>query len=85
MYAYLISEGINGFFRDISMIRPWLESSRLDFELVIKINSIQYGLTNRYDKYHGNVYWWHYEPRDIFDAISKESGNHPKVNELLTA
>jgi hypothetical protein len=48
VYAYLISKGINGFFCDISMIRPWLESSRLDFELVIKTNSLQYGLTNRY-------------------------------------
>ena len=85
MYACLISEGINGFFRDISLIRPWLESSSLDFELVIKISSLWYRMTNCYAEYYGNVYWWHYEPRDILDVISKESGNHPKVDELLTA
>jgi hypothetical protein len=87
VYTYLISKGVNGFFCDLSMIRPWLESSRLDFGLVIKTNSLQYqyGLTNHYAEYHGNVYWWHHESRHILDAMSQRPGHHPKVDELLTA
>ena len=55
-----ISQGIDGFFRDVSMIHPWLETSKLDFELVIKTNSLQYGLTSSYADFYGDVYWCHY-------------------------
>jgi predicted RNA-binding Zn-ribbon protein involved in translation (DUF1610 family) len=53
---FVISQGIDGWFCDITMIHPWLRQSLLTFELVVKVNMLQYGLDDSYAEWHGGVF-----------------------------
>lgn len=52
---FVISQGIDGWFCDTTTIHPWLQCTRLDFELLIKVYLLQYGFDRALTNDHGNV------------------------------
>lgn len=83
----LISVGLDGWACDIRMIHPWMQVSNLLFELVIRTAKPVYGMTDRFAVKHGNVYWWTYQSKAIWQALEQGAGagHDEKADELIAA
>ncbi|CAI9633701.1 hypothetical protein GT037_005070 [Alternaria burnsii] len=81
----LISVGLDGWACDIRMIHPWMQASNLLFELVIRTAKPVYGMTDRFAVRHGNIYWWTYQSKAIWQALEQGAGHDEKADELIAA
>ncbi|KAJ4317586.1 hypothetical protein N0V94_004880 [Neodidymelliopsis sp. IMI 364377] len=82
---FLISQGLDGWACDVRMIHPWLQATKLQLELVIKTNALQFGLDSTFAEQHGGVFWWHHNPQDILQALEDGHGNNPKADQLIAS
>jgi len=81
----LISVGLDGWACDERMLLPWLQTSALQFELVIHLQKLQYGMTDRFSELHGEIHWWEYQTQSILEALERGSGYDDKTDELIAA
>jgi hypothetical protein len=79
----LLSVGVDGWACDRRMILPWLQGSTLRFDLVLRLNGLNYGMTDRFVELHHNVYWATYNPEYILEALEFRSQDD-KYKELVT-
>lgn len=52
----LISVGLDGWASDERKLLPWLRASRLDFQLVLRINSLSFGMSAGFCHLDNDVY-----------------------------
>ena len=79
----LLSVGLDGWACDERRLLPWLQTSSLTFDLVIRMNGLDFGMRDTYVQQIGSVYWASYHLDEIKEALESGPGSDPKTDELI--
>jgi hypothetical protein len=81
----LISVGLDGWACSERMILPWLRNCQLEFEFMLYLNGMHFGLSREFAKLHHGVYWVSYDTKQILGALQQDPGHERKYDELIAA
>lgn len=79
----LLSVGLDGWACDERRLLPWLQASNLTFDLVVRMNGLNFGMSDTYVQQYGSVYWSSYNLGEIKDALESGPGSDAKTDELI--
>lgn len=78
----ILSVGLDAFTCNTKAIRAWLrENQGIDFTLVLRLNNLDYGITDEYLTLHSNVHWGSYRS----DSIRTGDVSDKSLMELMGA
>ncbi|EDU39867.1 hypothetical protein L13192_02062 [Pyrenophora tritici-repentis] len=84
----VVSVGLDGWACDLRMLKPWLQQNGLHFDLVLRLNGLYYGMSEKFVEEDHNVYWVRHDIGDIQKTCSLEptawNGHDEKSRELIT-
>lgn len=81
----LISIGLDAWASDCKMILEWLRATKVRFHLVLQLNGLYYGMSEKFLKLSSKVYWGSYDSDAICRALENGPGQDAKVDELIAA
>jgi hypothetical protein len=81
----LISVGLDGWACNERIILPWLRNCKLEFEFMLYLNGMHFGLSREFAQLHHGVYWVTYDMRQILEAVERFPGHERKYDELIMA
>jgi hypothetical protein len=79
----LISVGLDGWACDERMILPWLRGSNVEFDLVLRLNGLFFGMSEEFVELHDDVYWATYDSNVLCQALEHGPGFDDKYDELI--
>ncbi|CAN9157306.1 unnamed protein product [Alternaria alternata] len=79
----LLSIGADGWFCDCRVLLPWLKASKLEFDMVIRLNSLPSTMSNKFADLHYKVWWISYDMKLILRALESGPGHDEKTDELI--
>lgn len=81
----LISIGLDAWASDGGMILAWLQTTKVHFNLVMQLNGLYYGMSEKYLQLSSKVYCGSYDSDAIRRALEDGPGSDDKVDELIAA
>jgi hypothetical protein len=79
----LLSVGLDGWACDERRLLPWPQASNLTFDLVIRMNGLNFGMSDTFSQQNGSVCWASYKLDAIKDALESGPGSDPQTDELI--
>ncbi|KAJ4326065.1 hypothetical protein N0V94_000227 [Neodidymelliopsis sp. IMI 364377] len=79
----LLSVGLDGWVCNERKLLPWLQASELEFNLVLRLNGLHFGMSDKFVKQNANSYCVRYNMNDIQRALENGPGLDEKTDELI--